>query len=144
MKNNLKIAIIVAVVFFGIGYFSKPTKIKTELKEVIKTEVVKEEAKSKIIEKEKIIYKDGTIIEREKTVDISKIKTEMKQKIEKELKTEQINNIGLNISLLAIKPINKQELEYGIHVNKRILGNISVGAFADTEKKIGVSIGVNF
>lgn len=70
MSNTKKILISLAVlgVVFTAGRYSKPTKVETKIE--TKTVTVKEEAKTRIVYRDRIIQKDGTIIEkksREKT-----------------------------------------------------------------------------
>jgi hypothetical protein len=141
-KRNVIIGIVALLVSFGAGYFATPTKIKTETKEVVKT--VKEEAKTKTVYKERIIYKDGTIVEHEG----SKEETNTKESNEssKNSSSSSTKDAGLTLSALAIvdsSDINGHR-DYGIHVAKRVFSNITVGAMATTDKKIGVSVGVAF
>lgn len=125
----------------GIGFFAKPA----EVKEVVKTELVKEEGKTKIVEKEKIVYKDGTVIEREKITDESIIRTEIRKQLEKEIKRDT----GLTVQALAISSTKDfgKELEYGVLVKKRLVGNISGSIQATTlngDIKVGVGLGMDF
>lgn len=146
-KNLIIIGLLLLTLGYGSGYFTKPTKVKTEIKEVIKTEVVKEEVKAKTVFKERIVYKDGTIVEREKTDESSQSKESSKTEIAKESKSETKNDIGLNISALAITDSFKSPDTFGVHVSKRVISNITVGvigAVGPDHKLGGVSVGASF
>lgn len=145
MNKNVTIGI-AAVVLLGLsfyaGYYATPTKIKTEVREVVKT--VKEEQKTRIVYREKIIKVDGTIIEKE----VEKEDTNTKEQTEstKVAKNETTKDIGLTLSALAVAPVSNitGDREYGVHVTKRVFSNIAVGVMATTDKKIGVSVGLTF
>jgi hypothetical protein len=145
-KTKIIIVIVAIALGFGAGYFAKPSSVRTITVEKIIKEQSKAEVQTRIIYKEKTVKPDGTVTEIEKT-DNSNSSTDI-TKINNEKSTSQTikNDIGLNISALAIA--NSSNItgtrEYGIHISKRVISNITVGAFADTEKKIGVSIGINF
>lgn len=141
-KRNVILSVLGALVLgVGIGYFSKPA----EVQEKVRTEVVKEEGKTKIVEKEKIVYKDGTVIEREKTIDESLIRTEIRKELEKTVKRD----VGLTIQALAISNTKDfgKDLEYGVLVKKRLVGNISGSVLATStgkDYKVGVGLGMDF
>ena len=149
LNTKQKVCIIIAIFSLGVGsgYFSKPTKIEERIVEVVKEDTKKQEQKEKIVYKERIVYKDGTIKEIEKTEDKSNTSESSSKESSKSSEKVVKNDIGLNLSLLAIRPINSVQsatTEYGLHVSKRIISNITVGAYADTEKRIGVSVGLSF
>lgn len=139
--SKIVLYIVSVVLAAGIGYFAKPA----EVKEKIKTEVIKEEGKTKIVEKEKIVYKDGTVIEREKTIDESHIRTEIRKELEKTIKRD----VGLTIQALAISSTKDfgKDLEYGVLVKKRLIGNISGSVLATStgkDYKVGIGLGMDF
>lgn len=147
LNNKQKIAIIIGIFALGTGtgYFSKPTKVETRTVEVVKEVIKKQEQKDRVIFKEKIVYKDGTVVERE--IDKDKTITEEESSKDSSKSSENIvkNDIGLNLSVLAISDISSIATpEYGVHVTKRVISNITVGAMASTDKKVGVSVGLSF
>jgi hypothetical protein len=132
---------------YGSGYYTKPTKVKTEIKEVIKTEIQKEESKAKTVYKERIVYKDGTIKEIERSDEKSESKEHSKTEIAKESKTEVKNDIGLNVSVLAITDGIKSPDTFGAHVTLRVISNFTVGVMGAVgpKHKLGaVSLGLSF
>lgn len=139
-------SLILLALGFGSGYFAKPTKIETRTVEVIKQQEAKQQDTNKVIYKEKIVYKDGTVKEVEKTQDSSSSKES--SLIDSSKSSEKIvkNDVGLNLSLLAIVPTTSVQFTtgYGVHISKRVLSNVTVGVFADTDKKVGLSLGVSF
>ena len=141
-KRNIVIGLVLLAVSFGVGYFATPTKVKTEVKEVVK--IVKEEQKTKIVYREKIVYPDGTTVEKEQEREDTN--TREASESSRTASSETTKDTGLTLSALAIvdtKDITGQR-EYGVHVSKRVLGALSVNAMATTDKKIGVGIGWSF
>lgn len=141
-RNVIVGALVLIALSFGAGYFATPTKVKTEVKEVVKT--VKEEAKTRIVYKEKIVYKDGTVIEREGEREESN--TKESNESSRTASSVTTKDVGLTLSALAIVDSSNitGDREYGVHVTKRVFSNITVGAMATTDKKIGVSVGLSF
>ena len=142
-KRNVIIGALVLIsLSFGAGYFATPSKVKIETKEVIK--VVKEEQKTRIVYREKIVYPDGTTVEKEQEREDTN--TREASESTKTASSETTKDTGLTLSALAIVDVAdiKGEREYGVHVSKRVLGALSVNALATTDKKIGVGIGWSF
>lgn len=141
-KCNITIGLVLLALSFGAGYYATPSKVKTEVKEVVKT--VKEEAKTKIVYREKIVYKDGTVVERE--TEREDTNTKESSESSRTSKNETTKDTGLTLSALAIADIKDVtgQREYGIHVTKRVFSNVVVGAMVTTDKKIGISAGVSF
>jgi len=144
MNRTTKVLIVLALlaVSFGVGYFATPTKVKTEVKEVVK--IVKEEQKTKIVYREKIVYPDGTTVEKEQEREDTN--TRESSESTKTASSETTKDTGLTLSALAIVDVAdiKGQREYGVHVSKRVLGALSVNVLATTDKKIGVGIGWSF
>jgi hypothetical protein len=146
LKSKITTAIIILLIGAGIGYFSKPTKVETRTIEVEKTKVVQKEGKSKYFYKKKIIKPDGTIEE----IEVTKEEWDKLEAATSERQTDTTtvvkNDIGLSLSAFALTPSKSfgKELEYGVHASKRVVGSVTVGVMATTDKKIGVSIGVDF
>jgi putative Mn2+ efflux pump MntP len=149
-----KIRIIIAglvlvCVGFGIGFFSKPTKVttKTEIKEVVKYVEKKQERKNVKTTKKKIIKKDGEVVEEEVTEDKSETDTELSSSSKKESKKEEkkINNSGITLSALILaRDLSVDEYEFGVAFSKRVFSNISMGIIATEKKAVGLTIGLEF
>lgn len=141
-KQNIIIAIVALSLSFGLGYFATPNKIVT--KEVVKTVVQKEEGKTIVITKEKIVTPDGTIVEKETSREDSNSKeyTASESTSEKSV----TKDVGLTISALSIVDLNnrKGDPEYAVNVSKRVFGAVSVNVQASTQKKIGIGLGWSF
>jgi hypothetical protein len=146
LKTKVVICIVLLAVGFGSGYFSKPTSVVTEIKEVVKTVTVKEEAKTKVVYKDRIVHPDGTIEEHERSQEQTNTREASLNESSKTSNTETKNDVGLTLQALAIVDIKDitGTREYGIYVKKRIFSNISVGAIITTDKKIGAGIGLDF
>jgi hypothetical protein len=146
LKSKITIIVAVLMIGVGIGYFTKPTKVETRTVEVEKTKVVQKEGKSKYFYKKKIIKPDGTIEEIEVTKEEwDKLEAATSEK-QSDTATVIKNDIGLSLSAFVLTPAKSlgKEMEYGVHVSKRVIGSVAVGVMATTDKKIGVSIGVDF
>lgn len=148
LNFRLKVVIVLAVIgiSFGIGRFSKPAKVITETKEVVKTVTVVQEAKVKVVYRHIVTTPDGTKTETDSSREDTNISTDTSTSDVKTAKTEVIRDSGLVLSALAIVDLSSiaAPKNYGIHVTKRVLGNINVGVLATTDKKIGLSIGLSF
>lgn len=141
-KTKIGLGILALVIAFGIGRFSKPAKVET--KEVVKTVVQKEEAKVKIVYKEKVTSPDGTTTEKEVSrEDTNSTENSSTSKVSE---SSVKNDAGLTIQALAIANISDitGKQEYGLSVKKRVIGNLGFGILATTDKKIGVGISVDF
>lgn len=137
LKTKLLIILAAIGIGYGIGYFTKPAKVV----EVIKKEIVKEAATTRIVYREKTTRPDGTITETESSREDSRTSERSSESSSKVV----TNRVGLNVQALAYAPINSlTDREFGVIVSKRIIGNITVGAMATTDKKIGLTVGLEF
>lgn len=145
-KKLIVIAVILVAVSFGAGFFAKPAKVKTEIKEVVKTVTVTQEAKTKYKYKYKVVKPDGTVIEVETEQEATNVSQTNTNETKKEVSKEVVRDSGLTLSALAIANTNDiaGHREYGIHVTKRVFSNITIGAMATTDKKVGLSVGLSF
>jgi archaellum component FlaF (FlaF/FlaG flagellin family) len=153
-KQKIGLGVLALIIAFGCGYFAKPTKVETVTKtvEVIKqdTSVKQNEKKNKKVTIDKHVNKDGSSDTKTVITDngSTETNTNTKTEIKKEDSSSTIvkNDIGLTISALAI--VNSNDFtgkrEYGVHITKRILGNVTIGAMATTDKKVGISVGMGF
>ena len=136
-KYKALISVVALGLAFGAGYFTKPTKIV----EVIKREVVKEEAKTRVVYREKITKPDGTITEKEQEREDTHVTEQVKESSSKVVE----NRVGLTIQALAYVPINNlTQREYGVIISKRVISNLVIGVAATTDKKIGLTLGMEF
>jgi hypothetical protein len=156
LNNRNKLIILIALIGlgFGAGYFAKPSRVDIQYKD---REVIKEVIKEVVKENKNIITiiketknKDGsstidTTIEDKSQIDSSKISD---KEVVKEITSSKIttNEIGLTVQALAIVDLNNVSgnREYGIYVKKRVFSNVSVGAMATTDKKVGIAVGLDF
>lgn len=138
---------IILIIGVGIGHYSRPDKVTETSKSVTtddKTIVTKEDDKKKTVIVEKpdgttvtIITDDdkkSTDVKDDKTTDIEKTK-------------ETINNSNsFNISLLAGEHDITNPLQpsiYGVSLNRRFVGPVTVGLWALSDKSAGFSIGLS-
>jgi hypothetical protein len=143
------IGVCILAIGVGIGRFSKPTEVVTEIKEkeVIRYVENKDEKKNVKIIKKKITNVDGSSTEIETIEDTSSSHSHvsLSKDTQKEFKQTTKNNIGLTISALVLaRDLTVNEHEYGVSVSKRIFSNISVGAIVTEKRAVGLTIGLEF
>jgi hypothetical protein len=167
-KSPIFWVIIALAIGVGFGRLLAPSKVqiveKEKIVEVEKKIYVKDETKKENKDKKKrtviirITKPDGTIEERTEIVEEdnsiiaidTKEKSEEKKKTEKEkLKEKIVKNKKPDwmISALAssnMKDIKSLQPDYGISVQRRILGPVYLGAFGITNKQVGLSVGFQF
>lgn len=144
--QKIGLALVALAMSFGLGYFTTPTKVET--KTIVKTETLKVEGKTKVVYKEKITQKDGTIIEKEYEKEQTRTEESSKSLAQSESKSEK--DTGLVIGALGY--VNTKELtngiDYGIIASKRVLGAINViGSIVvekDSNVKLGAGVGWSF
>ena len=130
---NKLVAIFLIGSAFGVALtkkFIKPETItKTEIKEVVRTDVqtvehiVKQKDGSEVIER---IVTDHTVQTKDNYIVSA---------TEKKL---------WNIQLFSGLSLDDKEMIYGISIQKKFIGDISLGILATTSKEIGVSVGYSF
>lgn len=144
--QKIGLALVALAISFGLGYFATPTKVKTET--ITKTETLKVEGKTKVVYREKVTQKDGTIIEKEYEKEQSN--SEERTKALTEYRKEIEKDTGLVIGALGY--VNTKELtngiDYGVIASKRVLGAINVIGSVVVEKdsnvKLGAGVGWSF
>lgn len=160
-----KLALVAVVVLaFLFGKFSNPAKVVTEIKTVTVEKVVEKvitlevEAKTKVVYIDRVIEKDGRIIEKIVEREVSKKETEKKEdrvatkEEERKSVTVTTAHATARVSLLAgvdfapaWQPIpNAGILTLGIHAEFRVIGPVSVGVWALHTGAAGASVGVEF
>lgn len=138
-------SVLLLVISFSLGYYATPTK--TIVKQVVKTETVKVEGKTRIVYRNKVTLPNGTITENEVEKEETNTKEESKSVATFEKLT--VKDLGLTISALAVKPINDLNGETGgqIVLSKRLLGAVNITTSATVyknDKLLGVGVGWSF
>ena len=146
----------------AIGRYTLPAKVitKVETKEVTHEATKTVEVDKTDYYKNKVLVEitttkpDGTVIRERKFIDKSiinrddKKNTDEKKDSEKDSKKEESktynSNSGSVRALIARNTDRLSEDIYGIHVEKRIVGPFTLGAFGLTDKTLGLSLGMNF
>jgi hypothetical protein len=145
-KKKVLIGLLFIALAFGAGFFAKPAKIVTQTTEVVKTVTVTQEAKVKVVYRTVVTAPDGTKTETESSREDTNTNTNAASESVKTAKSEVTNDVGLTLSALTLVDSSdiKGHRDYGIHITKRVLGNVNVGVLATLDKKVGVSLGVEF
>lgn len=140
--TKIGLGILAIAVIFTAGRYSKPTKVETKIE--TKTVTVKEEAKTRIVYRDRVISPDGTITEKEVEREDTNTKESSTVASKSESKVE--NDSGLVLSALAIAPIKDigGEREYALVASKRVIGALNVSASISTDKKLGIGLGWSF
>lgn len=146
LTNSWKVTAIVGLVALAVGYGSalltQPEKVVTKTQEVIKTVTV--EHTNQTTTKTVIKKPDGTTITQEKTEDTHDLKTSENQRISID---KQVSNSKPDWMVSATAGFGyDRSLDpvYGVSVQRRILGNIYMGAYGMTNKNVGLSVGLQF
>jgi hypothetical protein len=122
--------IALAVLLFGAGFYTAKKTIKPEsqtVDRIVNKDVIR--TVTRIIE-----HKDGT---KETVIDNAENKSSTETKVVTIAKSKYHLSGGARTDL-GLKPV------YFVQVEKRILGNISVGLNASTDKQLGITIGLDF
>jgi len=140
--TKIGLAVLVLAVAFTAGRFSKPSKVEEKI--VTKIEVVKEEAKTRIIYRDRVTSPDGTITEKEVETEETNTRTESNTASSSDKIVR--NDVGLTLAALAIAPIKDigGDREYALVASKRVLGGLKVAASITTDKKLGLGLGWSF
>jgi hypothetical protein len=143
------VALILVSLGIGIGRFSKPAEVITEIKEkeVIKYVEKRDEKKNVKIVKKKITNTDGSTIEVETLEDNSSSHSHISNTSTKESEYKQKvkNTSGLTLSALVLaRDVSVQEYEFGIAVSKRVFSNVAVGVIVTEKRAVGVTVGLEF
>lgn len=159
-KRNLSvIALLLVLLGVGICKYALPEKVVTKTETVtIEKEVIKyKESSSENTKVDKIkivvedINKDGTVHRKTIEIDKTQINTYIAKELDKQketdktvvVETEKKNQALWHVAALAsIK--YKEAPAYGVLIEKRVLGPVSVGAFGLTNKTVGVTVGYSF
>jgi hypothetical protein len=151
-KINIKSinkTIIILAIGAGIGYFSKPAKVVTKIKEkeVIRYVEKKKENKDIIVTEIKTVDKDGNVRVETTVQDRSRTESSSDSSSSRQSSSSKTvsNKLDLSIHVVSLfRDISMQDVEYGIYVRKRVIGNISFGVLGTENKTFGLSIGMDF
>lgn len=151
-KMNIKSinkTIIVLAIGAGIGYFSKPTKVVTEVKEkeVIRYVEKKKENKDVVVTEIKTVDKDGNVRVETVVQDRSSTESNTDSSSSSSRSSSKTVSNRLDLSIHAVSLFRDADLrdpEYGLYVRKRIIGNFSFGVLATDRKTLGLSVGLEF
>lgn len=141
----------VTALSFIVGRYSAPEKIKIEKETATETESAKSSNDKKDQEKIEttVKRKDGTEITRIRYItktEVIKEESKAALAVSKETKTIE-NRRGVVVQALIGLPLNSSILSgpvFGAAFNKQILGPINIGAFAFTDMRVGISLGLEF
>jgi len=117
---------------FGLGSQLFP-KVKTETVEVQK-DVIKKDIRTIVKE---VIRKDGTIEKETVIVDNSKESKEIKN-------TTRVSKSDWHVAASAAKSLSLETMTYTVSAERRILGDVFVGMNVNSEKQVGLTVGLEF
>jgi hypothetical protein len=156
VKTTVLSAVALLAVGAAIGRFGTPAKVvtKTVTQTVYKEAEVKntEDQKNTVTTITQTTKPDGTKIQTTVIADKDDIKTVDSTKINSTTDTTSTTTTtysknNWNISALAeVSPpslTNLGPISYGVEVDRRIIGPISVGAFGFTNRSVGLSLGIS-
>lgn len=158
-KSWLILSTVILILGLAIGRYSLPARIET--KEVIKTITVEKKTDDKVTTKnnDKVLvttvtkFPDGRIVTETKLVDKSTTTVVDNKKDNIDTKTEdskesttiyEVNRYHLG--LMAGKDITDltKAPTFGIELDKKFIGPISLGVYGQTDKTLGLLIGLSF
>lgn len=138
MISNIKILVVCGIIAFGggavVGYRAKSPEIKTITKEIVT---------------ERAVTRVRTVKTPDGTVTIEKIKVEDKES-DKDIKIIQPVDLPTSsisrwhVSVDASTEVGGVRPNYGVQVERRVLGPLTLGVRATSSKTIGVVIGISF
>lgn len=153
MSKQLIITLAIVGGAFAFGYYVAPEKIKTEIKTV---EVIKEVVK-RVVDKSQNKRKTTTIVQNkdgsstttitEETVTETSSETDKNRdtSIAKD-ETKEVTKSGSRLSLSALGGLNLKDGTpvYGGHVQRELIGPITIGVWGMSNVTGGFSLGLNF
>lgn len=135
--KNLKVYLIAGLVILAVGFSIGRYVVPDKSLETKSTEhdVKREET----VTTREEIRADGTRI-------TETIKSNKNEESKKKESSKLVENSRPNwkVNALAGYNIDKSNYVYGVAVDRRVLGNISVGAWGTTDKQVGLSLGLEF
>jgi hypothetical protein len=145
--KNLKWTILVGVIGFVLGGLFQPKEVEVrEVEKIVyKEQITKKSNIKRDVNKRETIKPDGTkVIETvTSTSRDSQSDSNISSEQEKSKSTKVNNNWHISV-LYSPSIMGIQDQTYALDIQRRILGNLFLGASASTQKQIGVSIGLEF
>lgn len=146
--DKLKLPIIVGLSCFLIGKYVFPPKQKIKIKEVIKYVEKKEETKkTKTITKIKETTKPDGSVDKETTItEDSSSQTNTSITASKDTEKEISSGSGITLGILAIKDIPEfsKRTELAVLASIPVVGKLSIVGTADTTKRVGIGVALEF
>ena len=140
-RNNIIILVVLVGLAYATGRYLQPAEIETRTETIVKeVEVIKKDVE---IIKKKRTNTDGSIEEEEITRDRSTESTSR----DKENRTESIvsnQKSQWKMYAQAGYDFNNKDNVYGLGVEKRYLGPISLGVWGNNKQTAGLSVSVEF
>lgn len=163
MNDTLKKVLVGVVIIVGsvaVGRYTAPTKVEEKENIVYKDRIVEKKVFEKDTSKKNdtvtvrlvTIKPDGTrtietkIVNKDEIIVSENGKTDVVKETEATKETDKLvesKHDDWNVSV-AIKMDSGYNLSYGAHVQRRILGPFTLGAFGYTDVSGGLSLGLNF
>lgn len=140
LKSKALIVLAIAGLSYGLGRYLQPAKV--EVREVIK-EVKVVERDTEYIDRE-VRRPDGTI-ERER---IERERTKVDERRESDT-SKIVSNLKPQWKVQALAganptDFNKQDIYYGVGIERRVFGSLFAGGWVNTRKEVGVSVSFEF
>jgi hypothetical protein len=142
------------VAAFSAGRFSAPERVeeRVEYRTELRTVTVQAKARERVVYREKVTTPDGTVTEKTSLRDVSKVDTTTKAAASttavQERKTELRADwrVGAQIGASMQKPalVITGPLVLGVTVERRVVGGLSAGLWANTVGAGGAIISVEF
>lgn len=139
--RNVFIVLVLMLLAYAGGRYLQPAEIQIQKEEIIKfKEIVKKDV---IVIRKETKLPDGTVIVEETTTDKSTISSN-KDIANKESTTVENVKSQWKVNALAGYDVRDKDMVYGLEVQKRFIGPVSLGAFGTNKQQIGISIGIEF
>lgn len=138
--------LIVLLAGVGLGYALMPKKVETKTVMVETKQTEAERNKHKETTTTEVVKPDGTKETVTKTTEDSNTQKTVKDDTRTESeKTVTYGGPSIGVRLLAATDFSAgKPIDYGVSVDKRLLGPITVGAFGFRSGVVGLSLGLQF
>lgn len=142
MKYKVLLVVGVAVAGYAFGRYAQPAKVEIKTETVIKEVTV--EKKNVVTEIKEIKHPDGTTETNTKITDLTNTINKNTSDSKSESTTTYSRPQWKVQALLSPQMSPVFGPIYGLDVERRILGPISVGAWGNVDKKFGISASIEF
>lgn len=141
IKTQVVLVLGFGLACYAFGRYAQPAKIQIKTETVVKE--VQVEKRNVVTETREIKHTDGTIETETKTTDLTKVSTK-ESSDSKTSETVTYNKPQWKVQALLAPQTGPVGPLYGLDVEKRLLGPISVGAWGNTDRKFGASVSIEF